>query len=98
MRGWEHFRNARTELLEGEGDDRVRLLYAARAFRAALDEYEEWPAHVRAKADELRSRLGVDRPMTGRGPIAETLAQMDDESLRAVCDDLWQFCEFAVAP
>lgn len=97
MRAREHLRNARTELLEGDGDDRVRLLYAARAFRAALGEYEDWPPHVRAKADVLRSRLGVDRPVTGRGPIAETLAGMDDESLREVSDDLWRFCEFTIA-
>jgi len=97
MRAREHLRNARAELLEGDGDDRVRLLYAARAFRAALGEYEEWPAHVRAKADELRARLGVDRPVTGRGPIAETLAQLDDASLRAVSDDLWRFCEFTIS-
>jgi hypothetical protein len=97
MRAREHLRNARTELLEGDGDDRVRLLYAARAFRAALGEYEEWPSQVRLKADELRTRLGVDRPATGRGPIAETLARMNDESLRSVSDDLWRFCEFAIS-
>lgn len=97
MGGREHLRNARTELLEGDGDDRMRLLYAARAFRAALGEYEEWPPHVRVKADELRTRLGVDRPAMGRGPIAETLACMDDESLREVSDDLWRFCEFTIS-
>lgn len=94
MRAREHLRNARAELLEGDGDDRVRLLYAARAFRAALGEYDDWPPHVRANADRLRTRLGVDLPAMGRGPIAETLARLDDASLREVSDDLWRFCEF----
>ena len=97
MRATDHLRNAPTELLEGDGDDRVRLLYAARSFRSALDEYEDWPPHIRAKADELRTRLGVDRPVLGKGPIAETLARMDDASLRTVSDDLWRFCEFTIS-
>ena len=50
-----------------------------------------------AKADELRTRLGVDRPVLGKGPIAETLARMDDASLRTVSDDLWRFCEFTIS-
>jgi hypothetical protein len=51
---------------------------------------------VREQADGLRRRLGIDRPATGRGPIAETLARMDDEHLREVSNDLWRFCEFSI--
>ncbi len=97
MRAKDHLRNARTELLEGDGDDRVRLLYAARSFRAALDEYDEWPSTIQNQADALRTRLGVDRPAAGRGPIAESLAGLDDESLREVCNDLWRFCQLSFA-
>lgn len=98
MRATEHLKNARTELLEGEGDDRVRLLYAARSFRAALDEYDHWPSTVQRRADTLQTRLGVNGPARGRGPIAESLARMDDETLREVSDDLWRFCEFSRLP
>ncbi len=97
MRATEHLGNARTELLEGDGDERLRLLYAARSFRDALNDYRDWPTAVQVQADSLRMRLGVERPLVGRGPIAEAVAAMSDERLREVSDELWRFCEFSIS-
>jgi len=85
----DHLCKARIELLEGHGDDRERLENAAREFARALAARNEWPMGMKAWAGSLRSRL------TSSGSVGETIAGMDEATLRDVSDGLWRFCEVA---
>lgn len=84
-----HLCKARFELLEGDGDERERLVHAAEQFRAALAARANWPPAVRLRADALRSRLFAG------GGVSEAITRMDESTLRETSDALWQFCEVA---
>lgn len=85
----DHLCKARIELLEGHGDDRERLANAAREFAMALASRREWPLEMKATAGSLRAKL------TAEGRLSESIAAMDEQSLREISDRLWRFCEIA---
>lgn len=78
----------RFELLDGEGDERTRLEQAAKEFRSAYGARATWPPELRRRGERLFARLFV-----GNSLIA--LDRVDEEELRDVSDQLWQFCEVA---
>lgn len=85
----DHLCNVRIELLEGPGDDRERLSRAAREFSIALASRHDWPFEMQATAGAIRSLL------ISRGRVTDTIAAMDETTLRDVSDRLWRFCEVA---
>lgn len=89
MDGARQLCEARIELLEGEGDERERLLVAARCFLAAVERGRRWPPELRVDAEALKTRL------LRRGTPEASVAEMNEETLRHVSDLLWRFCEVA---
>lgn len=80
-----------TELLEGDADERQRLAKAVASYRVALTAYRGWPAGLRAASDALRAKLVVG------GRFEATVAGLGEERLRDVSDELWRFCQTALA-
>lgn len=89
MNGVDRLCDARVELLEGDGDERERLLRAARDFLSAAEKSRGWPADVRRRAEPLLAAF-----LRHGGP-EESVARMTEETLRQVSDELWRFSEVA---
>lgn len=84
----DHLCRVRFELLEGEGDERKRLRRAAEEFDAAYPLRTKWPPELRRRAEMLHSKL-----FAGRSPAI--VDSLDENRLREISDDLWQFSEIA---
>ena len=82
----ENLLRAKTELLEGVGEDRERLAAAARDVHAALADEADWPAGLRASADAVRAVLPCPRTL----PAA--VAAMSDDAARKAANLVWALC------
>lgn len=89
MTGMEHLQLARTELLEGTGDERARLVIAARELLAALSDLPTWRSRTGIQSGALLPKL-----LFG-GRVSQAVARMDEVAVRATSNELWQICEYA---